>query len=1080
MRRANSSLCTARLRLFAAVGFVSTSVFVLGVRAQPGTPSERPSGVSLLVTNLQQLSKLLDSSSRIIADLRLDVLVCSTSRAEIGVVAAMDKTGSEVIELGPRNVPIAPGDVVHIEGQHCLFRRREIGVEITRAPDIDNDGIHALRRVTAEVSLTAGLHAFQLDYFQLLGTYGLELTCRLPDGTVRKADQFLVRPDGRVALESNPAAGVNAACYEGGWLNVPDFALFQPVKTVTTTNLGLTLRPQEELFGIRFKGFFSAPMDGKYTFNLESDDGSLLFLEAPELPLTTIGHEDVPSAIVSSLHAPMTGSEPSKWMTVEGRVVFVSRFGKGLRFELRSLPDSIWVMVADGRELDPTHLLNSRIRVTGVGRAVMTPSRDKVLGELSVATSNDIGILEDSAGAMAASGSAPTLVAVGQIQSLSEEEAARHLPVRIHGVVTSLGPSIFPYMSVQDETRGIFVQLPSSGDSTAAVGQLCDVAGSTSAGDFAPIVVAEHVIVLGKGQMPSPARPTWKELINGSMDVQWVEIQGLVTAVESNSLALLLPEGMLHIEAEACSESQLRSFEKAVIRIRGVLFAVWNTNRTVQVGHLLMRNVILGVDAPAPRDPFEVALKSWSELYQFDSRATPFQRVKVRGTAIYADSRRVFMMDKGRGIRVSPVETTHVRFGEEVEVVGYPDISGPAPLLREAILRKTGQTTDPLPRILDGNELMQENVDSTLVRISATLMGVHSEEDSHVLEMNAQGRLFLARMPATKESDSLRVGSKLALTGVYVGKATTGSEGNKPSGFELLLSSPSQLIVLSQPSWWTPKRLLVMVWWLLVVLTLAAVWISQLRRLVEQRTQQLQREIREREAAEQERALEAERSRIARDLHDDLGSSLTEIGVLASKGQRLGRLEELTALFRAIAAKARGLVTALDIIVWAVDPEHNSLESAADYLSDFASDYLSDSGIVCRFDIPVALPSIVLDGQVRHDLLLAVKETLNNVVRHAQATEVEFRMAFAEDQLQMIIADNGKGFDAQKKQGGNGLKNLPLRLSKLGGRYSFESSVGKGTTVTIGLRLSPRTNTTPASGRSQYDVRHMQSEEKVL
>jgi signal transduction histidine kinase len=1080
MRCGNVSVCTASLRLLAAVGFVSTSIFVLGIRAQSAVPLEQPSGVPLLVTNLQQLGKLLDSSSRIIGDVRLDVVVCSASRAELGVVAVMDKTGSEIFELGPRNVSIAPGDIVHIEHQRCLIRRREIGVEITRAPDVDDDGEHGLQKVTAEVSLTAGLHAFQLDYFNLLGAYGLELTCRLPDGSLQKTDQFLVKPNGSVVLESNLAAGVNAAYYEGAWFTVPDFALLQPVKTMTTTNLSVTLGPQREMFGIRFSGFFSAPMNGKYTFNLESDDGSLLFLDAPEVPWTTIGHEDVPSAIFSSLHAPTTDPESSKWMTVEGRVVFVSRIGKGLRFELRSQPDSIWGMVADGRELDPTHLLNSRIRVTGVGRSVITPGREKVLGELSIATADDIEILEASRGAIAASGPTPTLVAVGQIQSLSKEEATRHLPVRIHGVVTSLAPSMFQYMSVQDETRGVFVQLPASVGSGTAVGQLCDVIGYTAPGDFAPIVVAEDVIVLGKGQMPSPARPTWKELINGSMDVQWVEIQGLVTAVESNSLALLLPEGVLHIEAGACFESELRPFEKALIRIRGVLFAVWNTNRTVQVGNLVMRNVIIGVEAPAPRDPFDVAKRSWSELYQFDARATPFQRVKVRGTAIYADSIRVFMMDKGRGIRVSPVEAPNVQFGEEVEVVGYPDISGPAPLLREAVLRKTGQTTDPLPRILDGNELMQENVDSTLVRISATLMGIHSEQDSHVLEMNAHGHLFLARMPRTKESASLRVGSKLALTGVYVGKAATWSEGNKPSGFELILSSPSQLIVLSEPSWWTPKRLLVMVGWLLVVLTLATIWISQLRRLVEQRTQQLQGEIREREAAERERALETERSRIARDLHDDLGCSLTEIGALASKGQRSDRLEELTALFGAISAKARGLVSALDVIVWAVDPKDNSLESVADYLSGFASDYLSDSGIVCRFDIPVALPSIVLDGHLRHQLLLAVKETLNNVVRHSQATEVEFRMAFAGDQLQIIISDNGKGFDAKKKQGGNGLKNLPLRLSELGGRYSIESSVGNGTIITIVLRLSQQTEIMPARGRSLYDVQHIESEEKTL
>ena len=138
----------------------------------------------------------------------------------------------------------------------------------------------------------------------------------------------------------------------------------------------------------------------------------------------------------------------------------------------------------------------------------------------------------------------------------------------------------------------------------------------------------------------------------------------------------------------------------------------------------------------------------------------------------------------------------------------------------------------------------------------------------------------------------------------------------------------------------------------------------------------------------------------------------------------------------------------------------------ADYLGDFASEYLCHSGITCRFDIPVALPPIVLDGRLRHGLLLAVKETLNNVERHAQASEVQFRMTFAEDQLEIVIADNGKGFDTKTKHKGNGLKNLPLRLSQLGGRYRIESSMGNGTIVTIGLHLSPRAETMPASEQS--------------
>jgi len=1009
------------------------------------------------VTNLSQLSKIIAASPRIIAEVRMDVLVCSTSRSDIGVVAVMDKTGSEILELGPGTNSITPGDVLHLEGRRCLLRKRELGIEVTRAPDLDNDGTHGLRPVTGAVRLTAGLHPFQLDYFNYVGVYGLTLTCRLPHGEVMPAEQFLFRPGGNDGQKSGLVAGLNAAFYDGAWLNLPDFALLQPSKSLTTTNLVPNLGPSSDMTGIRYQGFFAAPADGNYLFNLASDDGSLLYLDGSGIALSKTGHETVPTPMLSSLPATMTDVATAKWMGVEGRAVFVSRSGRGASFELRSQTDSIWVMVADSGEIDPNRLLNERIRVVGVGRAVITSNRNPVVGELSVVTADDLTILGDAGRDATGLGSLRTLVEVGQIQSLSKDEAARHLPVRIQGVVTSRAPPSYHYMTVQDETRGIFVRQSPALKSAPYVGQFCEVTGYTDAGDFAPIVVAEGVTVLGKGRMPLPARPTWNELINGSMDIQWVEFQGLVTGVRSNSLALFLPEGKLNVEVGAYSEAQLRELGGAVIRLRGVLFAAWNTNRTVEVGHLVMRNVTFGIDARAPVNPFDVPLKDWNELYQFDSRATPFQRVKVSGVVTYADFRRVFLADKLHGIRVLTVQPPDVRFGDEVEVVGYPEISGSAPLLREAVVRKTGQSAGLAPCIFDGSETNQAAYDSMLVRISATLMGIHAEPASRVLEMNAGGHLFLARLPDSGIENALRVGSQLALTGVLVGKTTDSYEASHPSGFELLMSSPAQVAMLSQPSWWTPRRLLIVVGLLLAILILSAAWISQLHRLVEQRTRELQKETRERELAEREQALETERSRIARDLHDDLGSSLTEISVLATKGQRVKAPGDLTGMLRAISAKARGLVSALDIIVWAVDPKDNSLESVADYLGDFASEYLSHSGIACRFDIPVALPAIVLEGRSRHGLLLAVKETLNNIERHAQATEVEFRLTCSGGRLEIIITDNGKGFDTKTRRAGNGLKNLPLRLSKLGGGYLIESSPGKGTTVTIALNLSSRT-----------------------
>jgi signal transduction histidine kinase len=158
-------------------------------------------------------------------------------------------------------------------------------------------------------------------------------------------------------------------------------------------------------------------------------------------------------------------------------------------------------------------------------------------------------------------------------------------------------------------------------------------------------------------------------------------------------------------------------------------------------------------------------------------------------------------------------------------------------------------------------------------------------------------------------------------------------------------------------------------------------------------------------------------------------------------------------LFQAIANKSRRLVAALDVIVWAVDPEDNSLQSLADYLTAYAGEYLSSTNIACRFKVPMSFPAVILEGRVRHELLMTIKETLNNIVRHAEATEVEFRMAVNTNTLDIIIVDNGKGIQESVGRDGHGLKNLPTRMRHLGGRFIVESQVGGGTIVTVSLPL---------------------------
>ena len=233
------------------------------------------------------------------------------------------------------------------------------------------------------------------------------------------------------------------------------------------------------------------------------------------------------------------------------------------------------------------------------------------------------------------------------------------------------------------------------------------------------------------------------------------------------------------------------------------------------------------------------------------------------------------------------------------------------------------------------------------------------------------------------------------------------------------------------------------------------VWNKALHRQVQERGRQLETEIRHREQAEQQRAAEAERARIARDLHDDLGTGLTEVSLLASAG--LGEApssEKGQDRFHAIADKARALVSALDVIVWAIDPKRNSLQSFADYLGSYAEELLAASKIVCRFRIPIECGAVALPGTARHSLFLAIKEALNNVIRHAAATEVELRMTQFDHQMEIVIADNGRGFEWETLGRRNGLLNLQERLAALHGQCRIESQRGRGTTVTLTVPLA--------------------------
>ena len=203
---------------------------------------------------------------------------------------------------------------------------------------------------------------------------------------------------------------------------------------------------------------------------------------------------------------------------------------------------------------------------------------------------------------------------------------------------------------------------------------------------------------------------------------------------------------------------------------------------------------------------------------------------------------------------------------------------------------------------------------------------------------------------------------------------------------------------------------------------------------------------------EQQHAIERDRARIAKDIHDDLGAGLTQITLLSELAKR--DPAEQPAHLERISDSARRLTRAMDEIVWAVDPQHDTLSGLMDYISAYTEDYLRTAGIRCRMDLPGELPAFRVEAELRYNLFLALKEALNNIVKHAEATEAWLRLRLDGLAFTLVIEDNGKGMSAAGKatgawrlNSGHGLSNLEKRLATVGGRCTVRSEPGQGTRV---------------------------------
>jgi signal transduction histidine kinase len=202
--------------------------------------------------------------------------------------------------------------------------------------------------------------------------------------------------------------------------------------------------------------------------------------------------------------------------------------------------------------------------------------------------------------------------------------------------------------------------------------------------------------------------------------------------------------------------------------------------------------------------------------------------------------------------------------------------------------------------------------------------------------------------------------------------------------------------------------------------------------------------------------LQEERARIARDIHDDIGARMTELvlrGEVAQNGQN--SISKMREELNWICDEARGLLSTMDEILWAVNPRRDTLRDFSSYVCAYAREFLEPTKIQCFFEVEPEMSAATFDLPHRRSLLMAIKETLNNAVKYSEATELLLKIQTRNDLLVVVVHDNGKGFDsATIRPGRNGLTNMAERMSELGGSCTVTSSPGKGCKIEFSIPLA--------------------------
>lgn len=588
----------------------------------------------------------------------------------------------------------------------------------------------------------------------------------------------------------------------------------------------------------------------------------------------------------------------------------------------------------------------------------------------------------------------------------------------------------------------------------------------------------ESCELLATGDAPAIAETTAERFLSGAEDNRPVMLRGTVRDIfrDENDPSFLYMPLISGGEIVYCAFQRPQGDERkdlvgAEIMVTGVCSPVVNNNRR-QIGRTLHIRRIEDVKVlkTADADPFNVP--ELGNLRRESPSRIPLlgrRRLSGRVIAVWGKTHLILQQPDGEMSNIELSGANAPQWGDLIEVAGFPETDLYRVNLVRAVWRPNSRLSSNVPRpppvpvspkeILtdsEGRASIDPLFHGRTIKIKgrvATLPGGDSER----LNIEADNCIVPVELdPRAEESPGLVPDAIVEATGVCVMETENWRQNSifpRMKGFFLVVRSPSDMRVLSRPSWWTPHRLLALVCLLVFIVIAVLIWNRTLSRLSEERGRRLAEERMESVRSELKYL---ERTGLATELHDAISQNLTGISMelRAMDALRESMPEDarihLDMASRTVSSCRNELRNVLH------DLRNNALESATmdEALRIALAPHVGDAELSVRFSAPRS----AFTEKSAHAIIHIVRELVTNAVRHGGAKNIRVAGAFEADTLKFSVTDDGCGFDPAASPGADeghfGLQGVRERVDGFGGEITIESAPGKGTKATCHMPKS--------------------------